>query len=197
MTTTTEAAIETIATLAPQVASAHEAQSAAFDEQIAAEAALLSRVVELARPALRALANRIQIGDRTWWPTNVQTATEREFADVSGVIVRGQPLPTRDYPRANSGSYDTSEALYLLTDGTFVEKSWTGNWSRWQGAGDEAHAVLTPKTAAEVVDEYDVDEIIAALAAKLQQQAAGNAGKTTEAAKARAAKMQAVVAILS
>jgi hypothetical protein len=184
--------IEQITVLASVVATEYTASTEAHAAAIEAEALLLERVVEAVRPALRAVSTKRRTSGRTWWPTNVETSTEYT-AGSYGLRVCGDG-PEYDYPRANAGKYEGCD-LFLLPDGSWIEASYTGSWSRWQGAGDSWEATERTLTTAEVAAEYDVDAIIAAIADVLEK-AKGSREKSTTRALERAEKIRAIAKLV-
>jgi hypothetical protein len=186
--------LATLARLAPVVEAQHGALVAAIDEEATAEAALLERVVELVRPALKALSSRLKAGERVWWPTSTETASEKTYHEEHGILVDGTG-PERDFPRANDGAI-SGQDLALLEDGTFAVLDWSGNWARWQGRSSEEHSTLTRLPVADVLVGWDVETIARALVDRLERHAAGKAPTTTRTAADRAEKLRAVVALL-
>lgn len=186
--------LTTLAELAPRVAAQHEEHQAALAALAAEEAALLDRVVEIVRPALRALSSRPLVGQRTCWPDRVSTATADTRADWRGVRLAGDG-PDEDHPRANDGAYEGTD-LYLRPDGTWSRLRYSGTWSRWQGATSEWEAEVEVLATAQVVRTYEVADLVRALLAACERQLAGNATARTAAARQRAAKLAALVALL-
>lgn len=180
--------------LAPVVEAQHGALVAAIEEEATAEAALLARVVDIVRPALRALSSRLLASERVFWPDNVSTATEQSYHEERGVRLAGSG-PERDHPRANDGAIEGLD-LVLLEDGTFARLDWSGSWTRWQGRTSHEESALTRLTLADVVAGWDVDDLSRVLVEKLEAQVNGRAPKTTAAAKDRAEKLRAVSALL-
>ena len=189
-----EQAVEKITTLSRSVAEQHATMETAIAEERAAEEELLEKVVDAVRPALKALSSRILATERTWWPTSVETATDKSFHPERGVRLDGNG-PVRDHPRANDGAVE-GEDLVLLEDGTFARLDWSGTWTRWQGRTSEETSTLTRLTLAEVVETWDVDQLAARLHELLEQHLAGRATKTTASARERTAKLRAVSALL-
>lgn len=185
--------IENIAAKAAQVGSEYETSQAAIAERDAAEANLLEALIERIRPALRALSSRIQSRERTWWPDNASTATETDHFSERGLCVAGGGVK-RDHPRANAGSYEGTD-LWLLTEGRFAEVTYSGHWSRWQGAASAWEASLTSRTTAQIAHDYDVDEIVATISEALDK-ATGSREKTTTKARERAEQIRAVTTLL-
>jgi hypothetical protein len=175
-------------TVAAEFAEATNAQMAALK----AEAALLEHVVEAVKPALKAISSRPEIAERTWWPTNTYATTETTRADWKGLLVSGRGVE-EDHPSANIGNY-VGEALYLTVEGKFVLHTFTGAWSRWQGAAskwgveDEAHLDLL-----EVVESYNATDIIAAINEALAKH---DRSKFTKAQTERAEKFAALATLL-
>lgn len=185
---------ETLAALAATVAGQHGELEAAVEEKRAAEAELLGKVVEAARPALRALSSRILRSERTWWPDSVSTATEKDYHEERGVRLHGEG-PSRDYPRANRGSVEGAD-LVLLDDGTFARLDWSGSWSKWQGEGETEESALTRLSPRDVVESWDVALLASRLHERLEAHATGNAAKRTAAAREKAEKLRAVSQLL-
>lgn len=185
---------ETLANLAANVAAQHDEMTAAVEEERAAEERLLGQLVEAVRPALRALSSRLLESERVWWPDNISTATEKSYHEERGVRLAGSG-PERDHPRANDGAIEGTD-LVLLESGDFVRVDWSGSWTRWQGRTSHEESALTRLSLADVVAGWDVDDVSRALVERLEAQVNGRAPKTTAAAKDRAEKLRAVVALL-
>lgn len=185
---------ETLANLAANVAAQHDEMTAAVEEERAAEERLLGQLVEAVRPALRALSSRLLASERTFWPDNVSTATEKDYHEERGVRLAGSG-PERDHPRANRGTIEGLD-LVLLDDGTFARLDWSGHWSKWQGEGDLEESTLTRVSLRDVVDGWDVDQLAATLHERLEAQMAGRAPKRTASARERAEKLRAVSSLL-
>ena len=186
--------LATLARLAPVVEAQHGALVAAIDEEATAEAALLARVVDLVRPALRALSSRLKASERVWWPTSTETASEKTYHEERGILVDGTG-PERDFPRANDGTISGGD-LALLDDGSFAVLDWSGNWTRWQGRSSEESSTLTRITVRDVAEGWDVETIARALVDRLESQVNGKAPKTAAAARERAEKLRSVSALL-
>ena len=113
----------------------------ALATQNQAEAALLGRIIETVKPALRALASRIKKYDfSTSGRNGCNPVSSCEYFDERGVML------VNDFERAkdstgNEGTYGGSR-LYLLDDGTLAYVSREGTWSCWQGAADTYTATL-------------------------------------------------------
>ena len=187
-----EANIEQITHLAATVATEHAASVAAHKTVTEAEAQLLERVVNACKPALRAVSTRRRITERTFWPDSVCTETVYT-SGPSALRVHGSGA-NEDYPRANRGSIEGTD-LYLNTDGTWTEATYSGSWSRWQGEGASWDATDKTLTAHEVAASYDVDDVIKAIGEALTK-AEGTRSKATAKALDRAAKVRAVAELV-
>jgi hypothetical protein len=175
---------------APRVASEYAAHEAAIAAERDVEAAILTQAIEAARPALRAIAQRIVTSERTYWPTSATTASDEQYHDVRGVCVSdGVPGPLRDHPRANRGAYQGTD-LFVLVDGSLLELAYSGQWSRWQGEGSSWETTARVLTPREAMDGYDLATVLGYLADKLARQA-----RVAQTAKARdrAERLEAVV----
>jgi hypothetical protein len=188
--------IEQIKAKADRVAAEHADVLAAKDAEEAAEAALLEKVVEAVRPALRALASRVKTADRVEHFADVDRQRETEtLATWRGLCLTGTPGPLRDNPRDNRGSYEGSD-LFLLVDGTFVELAYGGSWSRWQGSSWGWKTTERTMTIAEVAHEYKLEPIVEALSEALDQHTQGGRPARAKAMRERAAKLAALVALI-
>jgi hypothetical protein len=188
--------IEQISTSAASVATIHADLQAAKAAELAAEAELLDKVVGTIRPSLAGLSSRILATD---WATGCGTASVKVgktyHRAVRAVLVSGRSTAERDCPRDNEGGMEGS-GLFLGTDGTWVEVEWSGTWSNWQGRGWSAESKIRTLTTAEVVADYAVDPIVEALAEALSRYLAGKATDTARKSRERAAKLQALAALL-
>jgi hypothetical protein len=184
--------VENIATLASTVAAEHAASVEAHAAVTEAEAVLLERVVEAARPALRAISTRLRTSERVWWPTSVETATECANGPIAlRVVGNGAGY---DHPRANAGKYEGTDLL-LLPDGSWVERTYSGSWSRWQGSSSAWESEDTLLAVAEVARDYDAYAVIAAIGEALTK-AKGTREKPSARALERAAKVRAVAELV-
>lgn len=184
--------IESIATLAATVAAEHTASVEAHASVTSAETALLERIVEAARPALRAVSTRRRTSERTFWPDSACSATKYTPGPLA-LRVAGDG-PDEDHPRAILGTVEGCD-LYLYPDGTFVEATYTGSWSRWRGEGSSWETTDRVLTTAEVAAEYNVDDIVTAISEALSR-ARGTREKPTARAIERAEKIRAVAALV-
>ncbi len=194
-TTITPETLATLATTAAAVALEHQEYTEARTAEAAAEAALLERIVETVKPALRALASAIKSRDYSTGGRNgcnpvhtYDTFTERGVCLVDGY----------DHDKDETGNRGSNggSRLYLLDDGRLAEVAREGTWSCWQGEADTWEAELTIVTPAEAVARYELASIVGTLNAKLEEQAKGSKAKRTKAATARAAKLAAVGALV-
>jgi len=206
---TIEQTVSIIETAAPTVAGNLTAHEEAIAEERAAAAALLARVVDLARPGRRAVSSRPLIcedweerDEEGYRLDDAEPRTER--ADWAGLYLgEGRPGPER-VDRWRNGQEQTRGTwggtdLFLLPDGTFRTLTYSGTWSRWQGAS-------SPWIAEE--EEPEIEEIVAAkwapslsqivktLAAALTKEAEGGRVKATKAARDRAERLRALAALL-
>ncbi len=196
--------IEQLRDLVPGVAKAKEDLDAAIGSRRAAEASLVTTMIEAVKPALRAMATRPRVSQRVFW-VNASTEEEVTRAAWAGVLVTGDPDqraagPDEDYPRANSGAYEGAE-VFLTSDG-LIELSYKGHWSRWQGASSQWEATETRLTAAEFVAQYSTPSqsaaeiMLAHLAKALKAQSEGGMVKQTAKAQATAAKFVSMEVLL-
>jgi len=190
----TEETIQGLSTLAAQVSAEHAASLAAIAARDAAEAKVLDAVVAAVRPALRAVASRIPTSGKHYWVTSTETDEDASYSDAHGLLVAGHSKPERDHPRANAGAFEGA-ALYLLPDGTWLELTFDGRWTKWQGATTEWTSTPATLTTAEVVDQYSFESIVPRIQEAVTK-AAGSREKATRAALERAEKLGAIAALL-
>ena len=187
--------LSNIARCAPLVACEHGEFVDALATEAAAETALLVRVIETVKPALRALACRIY---RTWRATSghngCNPVEEKDYFDERGACLVDAFDRTKD-ATGNRGTYGGSR-LYLLDDGRLAKVRRTGTWSAWQGEWDEEECTLAIIDAATAQKNYHLADIVEGLAVKLNEQIGGEKSKRTKAAKQRAEKVAALVALV-
>ena len=192
METQNEVTPETLATVAKD----HEAFTAALATQNEAEAALLGRIIETVKPALRALASRIKKYDFSTSGRNGCNPVSRcEYFDERGVMLVDDFERGKD-ATGNEGTYGGSR-LYLLDNGTLAYVSREGTWSCWQGAADTYTATLAIVPTVRAVEMYELTDMVEALNTKLEEQAKGSKGKRTKAATERAAKLAALASLVA
>ena len=191
-----ESLITQIAARVPQVVADHAAATAAHDEVLAAETALLDRLVAVVRPTIQSLGTRpVTMHASSGGKNGCHPWTEETRADWRAICAtEGKPGPSRDKRGDDTtGTYGSSD-LFLRADGTWCTLTYDGTWSLWQGAVSSWEATQKVLTTAEVAREYDVDAIIGRFCQVVI--AAGSREKSTAKAKDRAEKLQALVVLL-
>jgi hypothetical protein len=195
-TSTLESTVTQLAPIVAQVATEDAAHVEAITAEQAAEAALLARIVETVKPALRAMASRIF---RTWRTTSGRNGCnpveEKDYFDERGVCLVDAFTRVKD-STGNRGTYGGSR-LYLLTDGRLAEVDREGTWSQWQGEWDEESCTLTVVDAATAQRHYHLSDIVEGLKAALDKQIAGKKPNATKAAQARAEKIAALARLVA
>jgi len=161
-----------------RVAREHAEQAAAIAAERDAEAEVLARVIEIVRPALRAVCDRI-CGDKT--KPRLLIVADHEQIDAYGR--HGQVLD--DSPRY--GSY-----LCLDATGALVRVEIDGVSSRWAG---RSHCRFTRAaiTARGAMDEYKLGECVRRILDALRRDQRAEA---TKASRERTAKLAAILALL-
>ena len=194
--------LDRLATVAATVAAEAEQADQARSELAAAQASLLSRVIDLARPALRAIGTRPK--------TSVSVAHHADVNYGGGVdtierypsrclcLNSERPGPDEDNPRANGGAYEGAD-LFLREDGTLLELRYSGDWSRWQGSSwgwtAEVKEYTNPLEA--IGDGWgDVDAYVATIAAALDK-TVGSRETATAKNRQRAEQLGAIVSLLA
>lgn len=215
-----EQAVEKITNLSRSVAEQHATMEAAFAEERAAEEDLLEKLVDAVRPALKALSSRIRhrrlgqtVGlgaaqpgysdEETFYLRDFMLEedgwTDGEVDDQVGAAVRGVLVAAgTDHETTGTGTRtETGQKLYLLADSRFAVATFRSQTTQWRGRRDvyevERWRILSP---AEVVADWELDQIAKEVCGKLQAQLNGKAGKTTASARQRAEKLRAVAALL-
>jgi len=191
----TQETLASLASTAATVATEHEQYSAALATESEAEAALLARIIETVKPALRALACQIKSKDYSTAGRNGcnPVHTYDTFPERGVCLVDGY-----DHDKDESGNRGTNggSRLYLLADGRLAHVEREGTWSCWQGEPDTWEAELTIITEAEAVRHYELADMIAGLNTKLAEQLKGAKPVRTKAARARAEKLAAVASLM-
>jgi hypothetical protein len=186
--------VNTIVDRIPALIADAEASDATRAHLLEAEATLLDKLADIIRPAIRALGTRPLV-ERKWsggqngcnpWETE-------QRAKWRGIKVAGA-LEESSRGRDTDGYYEGS-TIWLTATG-WRRLTYSGTWSRWQGATSEWETTDESLTSREVAKYADggVEQVVTALAAVVA--AAGSRANAIAAAKARAAKLAALVALL-
>lgn len=109
----------------------------AEQQELAAQVALVTRILEILRPAVRALGTRPVLA-------RIDTgATSETRASWRGICLTGVPGPLetvsgqhRAWPDTNTNGAYHGEDLFLTEDGRLVELQYTGTWDRRDGSGN-------------------------------------------------------------
>lgn len=186
--------INQITEAAPLVATARGELDAAIDAERTAEAEVLARAIELARPALRALVSRIvRESYETAGRNGCNPVSRTEYHDERGLVLVDGYETCKD-ASGNRGSISGCR-LYLLSDGTLAEATREGSFSHWQGEADSWTSTLAPKTVRDAMNEYALDDCLTALRDALVKQRDGKANDRAKAARERAAQLEALVTL--
>jgi hypothetical protein len=190
-----ETTVSQLGPIVAQVVTEHTEYEGALATQQEAEAALLGRIIDMIKPALRALASGIvkTYGD-TAGQNGCNPVSEREYFEERGVCLVNAYTSAKD-STGNCGRWE-GERLYLLSDGRLAETSRTGTWSRWQGDWDRYEATIKIVDAAYAVKDYELADIVEALTEKLNEQIKGQKTTRTKAARSRAEKLAALATLV-
>lgn len=196
-------------TVSQVVAEHQEAKTARMEKQ-EAEAALLARIIEMAKPALMAIGTRPVIryevahhedvnycgGDRT------EERTKERYVPLSDTDFE----PGVDHPRANEGRYQGRTLAVRANDGQLVCFTFSGDWSRWQGScwGYEAEITEYESAQEALADGWHERKSVYTTGPRLFIQnlteqltnAVGKRQKSTEADRKRAEKLGAVTQLI-
>ncbi len=191
MTTEPTDLVHEIETLAPQAGAIHGQMVAAIDAERSAEAQVLARAIDLARPALRSVCSRLLLGVSTQWHDNAYTQDTNAYSKTRTVRLAGDDGPSRDHPRDTAGRYEGC-SLHLCSDGILYEVTYVGHWSKWQGTGSAWQACLREVTPREAMDDWELSDCLAVLRDALQSVVQGKAPERANAARARAERLAAL-----
>ena len=192
-----ETVIAEITKISPKVAALSQEAASAFRDETIAEATVLERIVGIVRPNLPAISSVIQSEETLSYRGSGGTlpTTKRAFFSERGVCVHDGG-PCKDVPRADAGAYE-GESLFLLTDGTFAQVTYSGRWSRWQGAGEQWQASPPRRMSlAEVASEYEIEGILSTLRKRLHEYAEGKISVRADQARTRAARLMAMLNLM-
>lgn len=176
---------------------AHEDQEAreAHEAQTAAEVALLDRLVEILRPALRAIGTRQIATYRLAYRAQVGQYENTTRTPWRGVWVAGESGAEEDHSDHNDGAY-IGRATFLDEDGVWRTLTYQGTWSRWQGSTSAYDTREQTLTTAEVAKRTDVALIVERLIEAVEK-AKGSRAKGMAAARQAAERARAALALLN
>lgn len=176
---------------APAVAAEYDEHQAAIAAERDAEAKVLETAIEAARPALRAISDRIRSSYYHTGGRNGCNPVKRiTYHAERGVLLCDDYTQPKD-ETGNRGSYEGS-GLYLLTDGRLAVVARDGSWSQWQGEPHSYEQTLTVVTPREAMDEWKLDEALEALAEALEKQ---RGKRDSKAARERAERLAALATL--
>lgn len=122
-----------ISTVIEQEATARVAEQ----QELAAQVALVTRILEILRPAVRALGTRPVLA-------RIDTgATSETRASWRGICLTGVPGPLktvsghhRAWPDTDTSGVYHGEDVFLVEDGRLVELQYAGTWDQKDGTSD-------------------------------------------------------------
>lgn len=191
-----ETLIETISTLAPQVAAQTDELHSAIAAERAAEAALLEAAIAAAKPALRALGSRVKSRDYESRNDHLSDG-EVEYHEGRYVPLTDDTFcPKRIKVDSDSrGRYGASDVGVRVSDGALVLVQYSGHWSQWVSESTELLSEISETDAATVARERHVPDLIEQLAKLLRAHAEGRAPERAQQARARAERLAAIAAL--
>lgn len=170
---------------------------AAWAEDRAARADLLSAVVDAIRPALRSCGSRIAYN----YTKSREGATHKHM-EVAGIYVgsatnktKAQPGPEYTVRGEGRGRFIGSD-LFLLVDGTWLELTYAGPWSEVPSEINHWRGERRSLGAVDVIGEYDVAMVMDALAAALAKEATGARAARKTTLTERAGRMRALATLV-
>lgn len=158
--------------------------------------ALLAMFALVSITTWQAIGSRPKLSDHTHYVDNVHTRNVQTFADWRGLRLAGGVDRSEKYT-SWSGSYK-GESLWYNPGQGFVEITYDGAWSNWQGDSDGWNAkekILMPLQAVQEWDDLPT-KAADALEKALKSYVQGKAVERTKAARERAEKLQAVSTLL-
>jgi len=192
----------------PQVAEQNGAFHSAIDAESAAEVRLLDATLDKLRPALQALASRVECDYRCWWVGSVRTETKSHYFAWRGLylsICDDRPGPGKENPSSdqNRGSYEGEDYFLVCRDtdtpdnvGRFARVEYSGSWSIWQGEENCWSANAEIIDAAQAIAGAGLENILESISEALAAQLKGKKPDRAKQATDRAAQLQALVTLL-
>lgn len=180
---------ESLGQKAVRAAEEHDAHRAVIERERAMERAILADVLQQVRVGTAAISSWIPLVKPV--AGSVGTSYDRQGVRVAGTGPR-ELTPLRDE------GVLVGKALYLLDDCTFIVVEYTGTWARRPATGGTDTgwtATATPQTLEEVIDAWELQEILHGIALAFDQQAGRRAKATTE-AQARAERLAALARLV-
>jgi hypothetical protein len=194
-----EEIIRAVAELGPtvqEIATIDLALREAKNEERAAEALLLETVIAAIKPALRALSHAIASESYYTTGQNGCNPVSRDANHAErGLLLQDNYWREKD-TTGNRGTFG-GRRLYLLSDGRLAETRREGTFSNWQGEASSWQSTLAILAPLDAVRRFDLNEALENLHAVILKRASdSNIVRDRDAAKARAAKLIAVVALI-
>lgn len=174
-----------------------DAAERAAEAELAAKSELLSNVIQLVKPALRAIGTKPQLSRR--WVGRRDDVTRYTKRCVA--LSCDQPMvgPERDSDNYSDtrGGFEGQDLL-LREDGAIVELTYTGSWSNWQGETSSWTATVKEYASVEeaMADGWDNVELYVSCIVDAVAAAKGSREKSTKKAIERAEKLAALAALL-
>lgn len=186
---------ENIARLAPLAATIATELESAIDAERNAEAGVLRRAIDLARPALKSIVGKLKKSSTSF--NDGSRSDEVEWFEWRGTVIAGELSPVvRDYPSNNNGKYDAQSALVLRSNGTLVQCDRGGTWSRWSNGRCVMETDASPITIRESMDRWELKDCLAAIETQLRGVIDGQAAKTAEESRKRAERLRALILLV-
>ena len=158
-----------------------------------AERDLLLSLVPMLLKNFRALASKIKTR-ACYNPKDIEN--EFEYYDETGICLTAlKPCPDSKKTSQWSGKY-VGEDWYLLKSGKVLQACYSGTWSSYADSVDEWTSETTERTVEELASEWKTEELVEVIVERINQEANGERSKRTEQLKAKAAKLNAVLALL-
>jgi len=188
--------VEALARQAHAIGTSHAANEDAWTQDRAARGELLDAIVDAIGPALRACSSRI-----TCEFTQSSAGITQKYLGVPGIYA-GTTGPMKDIPhpeiepRGNGrGRYKGSD-LFLMVDKTWLELSYAGPWTTIEGEIGRCIATTRTLGSVDVINEYNISNVVDSLAEALTREARGKRATRTAQLLERADRMRALTKLI-
>lgn len=177
-----------------RVAREHAEHEAAISAERDAEAAVLERVIAIARPALRAISDRVEsrIGEMERRRNNDDHDDDREPRYMRAAYLHDRKAVDRQAFHTQSSTSVDGDALLVRSDGMLVRGRYQGCTSQWADRG-RYWLVVEEITARQAMDTYDLACCVRSI---LRALTADRRADETKAARERTAKLAGILALL-
>ena len=172
------------------VAGSRTAYDAAFTNDRSARAEFLAGVIEAVRPALRAICSRVLVGS-----TTSPAGTTTDPAGFRGLFLTAEGPFKKTVGDNQRGRFE-GKSLVLRDDGSLCELVYQGPWSEVRGEITKWVAEVVPRSASDVGEDWDVDDVTEWIADALRAQAKSAMPSRAKAMNEQAERLWAAVRLI-